>query len=271
MRGASRESRSAGRERLERLIAAGPTDVTALAEDLFGVADMLASSTALRRALTDPSRSGEAKTGLLRRLIGGRVSGSTLELVSGCVRARWSNPGDLLEVVDALGVNALLAAAESAGRLDTVEDELFRFSRVVTGDDGLRDAFSGRTEGAARKEVLVRRLLEGKAAPETVRLAVRAARSPHGLRTEQVLEWQVRLAAGRRHELVAGVVTAAPLTVRQSERLMTALRQLYGRPIRLAVDLDPDVVGGMRVRVGGDVVEGTLSSRIEQARRRLAG
>jgi F-type H+-transporting ATPase subunit delta len=192
-------------------------------------------------------------------------------LLAGLVRDRWAMPLDLADTVEALAVSAVLAGAERADRLDSVEDELFRFARLVAGTTSLRDAFSDRTEGGERKAALVERLLAGKAAPETVRLAVQAAVHPRGQRTERVLEGFVEAAAQRRQQLIARVVAAVPLSSAQRERLATILRRTYGRPIRLNVDLDPDVIGGLRVQVGGELVDGTVATRLDDARRRLAG
>jgi F-type H+-transporting ATPase subunit delta len=281
MQGVSRESFAAGRKRLETLLVSraggdglaggAGADPVASGEDLFGVTELLAAHPSLRRALTDPSRDGEAKAQLLARLLTGKVSEPMVDLLAGLVRDRWSRAGDLADAVERLAVTAVLAGAEKAGRLDAVEDELFRFSRTIAGDQGLRDAFSARTEGAERKAELVRRLLGGKATAETTRLAVQAATAPRGLRTEQVLESFVEAAAQRRQQLVAHVVAALPLTQAQRDRLAAVLRRQYGRPIRLNIDVDPEVVGGIRVEVGGEVVDGTVSARLDDARRRLAG
>jgi F-type H+-transporting ATPase subunit delta len=271
MRGASRETFAAGQERLEALLATAGTDAAAVGEQLFGVTDLLSANPAVRRALTDPSRDADSKAGLVTRLLAGKIGASTVDLVAGLVRGRWSVAGDLTDAVEQLAVVSVLAAAEKAGRLDNVEDELFRFSRTIAGDQGLRDAFSARTEGVDRKETLVRSLLAGKASPETVRLVVQAAARPRGLRTEQALEGFVAAAAARRRQLVAHVVVAMPLTERQRARLAAALRAQYGRSIQLNIDVDPAVVGGLRVEVSGEVVDGTLSARIDEARRRLAG
>jgi F-type H+-transporting ATPase subunit delta len=270
MQGVSRESFAAGQERLELLLAAA-ADAPAVGEDLFGVTDLLAANPSVRRALTDPSRDGEAKAQFVTRLLGGKIGGPTIDLLSGLVRGRWSRAGDLTDAVEHLAVTSVLAGAERAGRLDSVEDELFRFARTIAGDQGLRDAFSARTEGVDRKAQLVQALLGGKASPETVRLAVQAAVSPRGLRTEQALESFVEAAAQRRQQLVAHVVAALPLTEAQRARLATVLQRQYGRAIRLNLDVDPDVVGGIRVEVGGEVVDGTVSARLDEARRRLAG
>ena len=88
MRGVSKASQIAGQEQVEALLRAGSVDPAALAEDLFGVTGALASSAGLRRALTDPSRDGEAKAGLVAQLFGGKISGSAIDLVSGLVRGR---------------------------------------------------------------------------------------------------------------------------------------------------------------------------------------
>jgi F-type H+-transporting ATPase subunit delta len=279
MQGVSRETFVAARERLETLLGGGAVGVrsgarvapAAVGDDLFAVAGVLSASPGLRRALTDPSRSGEAKAQLVARLFGGKVDDAVVDLLAGLVRGRWSRAGHLPDAVEQLAVTAVLAGAEAAGRLDAVEDELFRFSRTIAGDQGLRDAFSARSEGAGRKAVLVRRLLADRAAPETVRLAVQAAVAPRGLRTEQVLEGHVVAAAARRRQFIAHVVAALPLTAAQRGRLTAILRRQYGRGIRLNVDVDPGVIGGMSVEVRGDVVDGTVSARLDDVRRRLAG
>ena len=271
MRGASRESLAAGQERLEALLSARGTTPQPLADDLFAAANLLAGNAGLRRALTDPSRVGEAKADLVQRLLTGKVGGPALDLLAGLVRGRWGAPSDLTDAVERLAVSSVLAAAERADRLENVEDELFRFSRLVAGTTELRDAFSGRTEGDDRKAALVQRLLGGKASPETIRLATQAAVHPRGLRTERALAAYVEAAAERRRQLVAHVVAAVPQTVAQRERLSASLRRIYGRSIQLNVDLDPTVVGGLRVQVGGELVDGTVATRLDDVRRRLAG
>lgn len=271
MRGTSRESLAAGQERLEALLSAPGAAPETLADELFAVANLLAGKAGLRRALTDPSRGGSAKADLMQRLLTGKVSGPTLDLLSGLVRGRWAAPLDLADTIEALAVSAVLASAERGDRLESVEDELFRFARLVAGNTQLRDAFSSRTEGDDRKAALVERLLSGKVAPQTLRLATQAAVHPRGLRTERALEAYVEAAAERRRQLVAHVVTAMALTSAQRERLSTSLRRTYGRPIRLNIDLDPQVVGGLRVQVGGELMDGTIVARLDDAKRRLAG
>jgi F-type H+-transporting ATPase subunit delta len=271
MRGSSRDSIAAGQERLDVLLSRKGTDASAVAEELFVVTDALADNPGLRRALADPARDGQAKAGLIEQLLAQQVAGPTLDLLSGLVRSRWAAAADLTDAVESLAISAVLSAVERAGHLDALEEELFRFSRIVAADPGLRDAFSQRSEGVERKAELVRNLLGGKTVPETVRLAVRAATRPRGLRTEQVLQKYVGAVARKRRQLIAEVVSAVPLTEAQRTRLAAALERSYGRPVRLNLDLDPDVIGGLRVQVGGELIDGTLSGRLEDAGRKLAG
>ncbi len=271
MQGPSRTALAAGQDRLEMLLNSVGTDPARLAEDLFGITDLVATNGALRRALTESSRTPESRAGLATQLFRGKVSGPALDLVSGLVRSHWSDSSDLTEALEGLAVSAELYGAERNERLDQVEDELFRFGRMVAADVALRDAFAIRTPGSDRKRQLVDTLLARKVAPETLRLAEQAATSPRGHRVEQVLEKFLDAAAARRRQLVAEVVAATPLTEGQRARLSTALRRLYGRDIRLNLDIDPEVIGGLRIMVSGELIDSTVLSRLNTAKRTIAG
>ena len=271
MLGASRDALAAAQDRLEALLGTAGVDPTGLADDLFSVTTLLAGNPGLRRALTDPAKPAAARAALIEQLLRGKVSDQALELLLGVVQSRWSAPADLVDAIDGLAVTALLFNAERAERLDSVEDELFRFARMVAADVALRDAFAARTVGKDRKTALVNTLLDGKVSPETLRLAVQAAVAPRGTRTEQALDHYLEAAAARRRQLVAEVVAANPLTETQRTRLSTALRRIYGRDIRINLDVDPEVLGGLRIQVGGELIDSTVLARLQGARRALAG
>ena len=156
-------------------------------------------------------------------------------------------------------------------RIDRVEDELFRFERIVAGSPGLRDTLSSRNTDAGGKVALVHGLLEGKAAPETIRLTEQAVRAPRGRRLDRVMESYLRLAARRRDELTALVTVAAPLTEQQQARLRGSLEAHYGKAVTLQVVLDPSVMGGVRIQVEDEVVDGTVLRRLDEARRHVTG
>lgn len=269
MRGSSRGARAAADKALT--LALDGVDRAALAEELFSIAGAIESDVSLRRAFADPSREGDAKRALADRLFGGKVSEAANTLTGEVVAQRWSEEGDLGDTFEALAVRALIASAEKAGRVDAVEDELFRFERIIAADAGLRDTLSSRNTDATGKAGVVRTLLEGKAAPETIRLAEQAVLVPRGRRLDRVLETYLKLAAGRHDELIALVTAVVPLDERQQSRLVSALRDLYGKKVTLHMVLDPHIIGGIRVQIGDEVVDGTVLRRLDTVRRDLAG
>jgi F-type H+-transporting ATPase subunit delta len=270
MRGSSRAAERTSQEALDRALS-GSTDRTALGEELFAVTGVVEGTASLRRALADPSRDGDDKAGLARQLFGAQVSGVAMELVESAVSQRWAAERDLGDTLESLAVQSLLANAEREGRIDRVEDELFRFERIVAGDPALRDTLSSRNTDAQGKAELVHTLLADKAAPETVRLAEQAVRVPRGRRLDRVMETYLDLASQRREEISALVTAAAPLTEQQAARLRSALEAHYGKAVLLQVVQDPTVMGGIRVQVGDEVVDGTVLRRLEEARRHVTG
>lgn len=276
MQGSSRESLAAARERLDQqLAAAGPGEPGAepagLAEDLFAVVRLLDNQIVLRRALTDPAASAERKAGLVRSLLEGKVGPAAVAVTADLAGARWSSARDLSDAVEALAVHSAVTAAERQGHLDDVEDELFRFGRIVAANPALRGVLADRTVAAERKAALVRGLLGDRVKPVTLRLVEQSVSQPRGRTLESALDEYARLAAAQRQRLVALVRVAVPLTDATRDRLAAALHRLYGREAQLNVELDPQVVGGISVHIGHEVIDGTAASRLEEAGRQLAG
>ena len=268
MQGSSRAALAAGRVAFVAALASG-VDRSALAEDLFGVMGALDSSASLRRAMVDPSRDVTAKRSLVADLFGSRISDVATGLLKVLAAQRWADDRDLGDATESLAVEAVVASAELAGRLDALEDELFRFGRVVAADSGLRDALSARGGDESVKAALVGTLLQGKASAEAIRLVRQAAVSPRGRRFGRVLDEYLAVAAKRREQLTATVTTAVALDGTQRQRLTDALSRIYNTPVQINVVLDPVVVGGIRIQVGDEVVDGTILRRLQDAERDL--
>ena len=266
MQGSSRAAFAAGHDAFAAALGSG---AAALAEDLFGVTGALDSSASLRRALVDPSRDGTAKGGLVDALFGPKISATATGLLKKLVSQRWSDDQDLGDATESLAVEAVVASAELGGRLDDLEDDLFRFERLVAADTDLRDALSAHGGDENVKAALVEALLEGKASVETIRLVRQAAVSPRGRRFGRVLESYLAVAARHREQLTAVVTAAVSLTQDQRQRLVQALSAIYNGPVQINVVLDPAVVGGIRVQVGDEVVDGTILRRLQEAERAL--
>jgi F-type H+-transporting ATPase subunit delta len=268
MRGISRASLTEVEERLTPLTTSAES-ATALGDELFSVAGLLATQPALRRALSDPSRSDRARADLATAVLSGKVSDEATGLVAAVAAARWSAPGDLTDAVEQLAVQAVVAAAEQEGRLDNLEDELFRFGRVVASQPELRMALTNPFVSAGAKRQLLSDLLAAKVTPEALRLITQAAVNPLGRSLDVSLEDYAKLAARRRERLVAEVHVAVPLSDEQRDRLATALAAAYGHEVHLNVVLDSRVAGGMTVRVGDELIDGSIATRLAAAGRRL--
>jgi F-type H+-transporting ATPase subunit delta len=243
----------------------------ALTDELFAVARLLDAQPSLRRALSDASVRPDDRAGLARQLLTGQVSAAALAVVEAVTRQRWSRPLDLVEATETLAVEAALDAAEARSELDSVEDELFRFGRIISADDELLRILGDRTAPREGKSALLDRLLSGKVSPVTERLVRNSLTSSHVHNPENTVERLSEAAARRRGQSVAHVVSAVPLTAVQERRLTDLLGRLYGRSMGLQVLVDPAVVGGLVVRVGDEVIDGSIAHRLEAAGRRLAG
>lgn len=269
MRGSSRAAVAEGRQSFETALTSG--DAAVVADELFAVTGLLDDNAALRRSVADPSREGKDRSDLVTRLLHGKVSNETVGIVSVLAGQRWAQERDLTDTLERFAVEASLKGAEAAGALDQVEDELFRFERLVDGSPELRDALANRQGDPQGKAEVISRLLDGKARPESVRLARQAVLAPRGRRFDRTIEEFLDFAAERRQQLTAVVTTAVDLTQEQRTRLAAALQQIYSKPVQLQIVHDEDVIGGIRVQIGDEVVDGTVLRRLDEAKRHLAG
>lgn len=246
-------------------------ELLALADELFAVARLLDAQPSLRRALSDPAGRPEERVALAQRLFGSRLGPVALDVVEITVRQRWSRPLDLVEAATTLATETALDAADARGELDDVEDELFRFGRIVANDQQLSRILSDRSGSSEGKAQLLDRLLSGRVSPVTEQLLRNVLTGSHVGTAGVAIERLSDVASRRRGQSVARVTTAAPLTPAQEQRLAGVLAQIYGRTIGLQVTVDPTVLGGLLVQVGDEVIDGTIAHRLEAARRQLAG
>lgn len=269
MRGASADSLATLTDALEVAVDGG-ADATRVADDLFGVSEILRREPALRRVLTDLSVSAQGKGDLVRQVFGDKLDPATLDLVAGAAGRRWAATRDLGDAFELLGVIAVVRGAEQAGQADALEDQLFSFERLVSQNPELRDALSDPARSVEDKRALVRGLLENRFTPAAVRLAEQSVAGTHRTVAVAMEEYQ-KVAAAHRNRLVATVRVARELGEVDQQRLAGVLAGQYGRPVHLNVVVDPEVIGGMRVEIGDDVIDGTVANRLDEARRRLAG
>jgi F-type H+-transporting ATPase subunit delta len=267
MRGASRASLAEAKERLESVLSSG--DPATLGDELFAVLHLLDREHGLRRVLSDPAQPGERKAEAVRGLLQDSLSSDTAGLVEEIVRLRWARSIDLTDAVEELAAVAEVASAESAGRFDDLEDELFRFGRILAAEPELRRALNDRAAPAESKAQLLSDLLESKVTAATLRLVTEVSTHPRGRSLERGLEFYGQIAAERRSRLVAVVRTSVPLTEEQRSRLAAALSAQYDRDVHLNIEVDSTVLGGLSVQIGDEEIDGTIQRRLGDIRRRL--
>lgn len=248
----------------------GGADGAELGSGLFAAATVLLDQPALRRALTDPSAEAAARSSLAEGVFGKHLSAEAASVVAASAGQRWAASSHLATALEQLGVVAVVKAADRDGAGDRVEAELFGFGRAVVDNPDLRSALSDPARSVADKRALVRSLLDGKAHAGTVQLVEQAAGGTH-LTLTNAIDTYVELAAHTRNRLVALVRVAQPLDGDEEKRLAAALSAQYDRTVHLNTVVDPSVLGGIHVSVGDEVIDGTVSSRLEDAARRLAG
>ena len=265
LRGASAEART---ELAAKVGTSGTLDGTAtLGDDLLAVAGVLRSEPALRRVFTDGSVEGQAKAGLAGDVFADKVGDQALGLVKDAVQQRWTGSRDLAEVLEELGIQAVVRSAGVEG--SRVSDELFAVAQLIDANPDLRSALSDPARSHDDKTALLDTVLDGKVLPATVRLVAQAGRreEPVG----RALESIQRVAADVQDELLAVVHTARPLGTTELERLTQALGKAYDTAVHLHVVEDADLIGGLRVEIGDDVIDGSVVSKLDTARRRIAG
>lgn len=241
---------------------------TTLGAELFGVVAILRREAHLRRLVTDTTVEPDARASVAEGVFGKAVDARTLRLLTDAVRRRWTRSRDLADTLEQIGVIATVRSAGAQGR--KVGDELFAVRALIDHDSGLRDAVADPGRSVEDRTGLVRRLLTDKVNAATLALVEHAVATTAGS-FGHVLEDYQRLAAAELDAVVAVVHAARPLTDDELTRLTAALGRHYGSDVHAHLEVDPDLVGGVRIEVGDDVIDGTVLSKLGDARRRLAG
>ncbi|MEZ0366231.1 F0F1 ATP synthase subunit B/delta [Mycobacterium sp. pUA109] len=272
--------RSVSRQALTNLAArfddvvAGLDDagLSTLGEDLASVAALLDRETVVTRYLTQPADDPAPRVQLVQRLVSGKIADSALQLVKAAVAERWSANADLVDAVELLARQALLVRAERAGQVDEVEDQLFRFSRVLDAQPRLDTLLSDNAAPAEGRVALLRKVLEsagGTANPIAVALLSQTIQLLRGEPAAQAVLGLAEVAVARRGEVIAHVGAAAGLSDAQRTRLTAVLSRIYGHPVTVQMQIDPALLGGLSIAVGDEVIDGTLAARLATAQAQL--
>ena len=267
--GSSRQSLVAARVALDAAVKGVDAQAASqLSAELFFAADVLGSNISVRRALTDTSRDGAAKGALIKDLLASKVGTAAVGLLTELSALRWSGAKDLVQVIEQLAIEAEATAANISGDLDRVENEMFVISSAISNSSELRKAF--KSDADVAKAQLVVELLKN-ASSSTTKLVSQMVNSWRGRSIESAFaDYQWALAA-RRNRVIALVRIAAPMSQAQQDRLAAALNKQVGQPVRMNIEIDPAVLGGVSVKFADEMVDGSVSNRLAGAARALAG
>jgi F-type H+-transporting ATPase subunit delta len=239
------------------------------ATDLFVAAEAISSSAQLRGILSDPSTERETKNALIERVFGGKVGSASVEFVKKVAALRVSRSIDLVVILEQLGVHAAAAVAANTSVLDAVQSELFGFQQVVSSDRELQFALSNKSAPNEAKLQLVDTLVTGKVNAVTQALISQAVGAVRGRRIAIVLDQFGKQVAAYGDSLVATVTVSSALDTNQVERLRSSLAKTYGQQIRLNVEVDSSIIGGMVVQIAGEIIDGSVSSRLQNLKLQL--
>lgn len=277
---ATAKLRAASRESLAVMVAkfdevASGLDVaglTTLADELASVARLLVSESVLKRHLAESTDDVAAKTRLVDTLLSGKVGSTTLDLLRTAVSQRWSTEDNLVDAVEHTARLALLKRAEVANEVDEVEDQLFRFGRILDAQPKLSALLSDYTTPADGRTALLDKIIGsggGNVHGTAAALLNQTVGLLRGERADEAVIDLAELAVSRRGEVVAHVTAAADLSETQRSRLTTVLTRIYGHPVSVQLHIDPDLLGGLSITVGDEVIDGSISSRLAAAATQL--
>ena len=269
--GSSRQSLVTARGALDAAVkGASAATASEISTQLFFATEVFAGKTALRRAITDPSRDTAAKSALIKELFGSKIGKEASDLISGVAALRWSASKDVIYVLEQLAIEAEASAANINNELDRLEDELFSASRILVGSAELRSALVGGAD-ADLKAALVTEILSKNASASTVKLVRALVTQRRGRSIEAAFAEYLFGLANRRNRLIAVVRTAAPISDAQKVRLSGAIEKQVGQPIRVNIQVDPTILGGVSIKFADELIDASISNRLAHAGRALAG
>ena len=273
----------------------GADGVGALADDLDSIEQLVLTNGMLRAALGDTAVAGSARRAVMLDLLDGKVGEAARRLAAfGCmavpaqdvtsalswlslrvrhVADRADSEEPSLSLTQArqrvAGFATALYEDMETPELESLEDDLFRFARIVGATPELRAALTDRDVAVPARQGLVTQLLEGKVPATTlslVRYAVAGGRARDYVGTLDFLVEQTALARGWR---IARVQAARPIDDAQRASLTDALGSLAGGPVELQVEIDESLLSGARIRIGDLQVDATARGRIDNLREHL--
>ena len=271
MRGeASRIADRVSRDSLAPKLRATAEDAWRIGNELFSVTNVLDRNIRLERALTDPSRPVEDKVALLNKLVGDQAHEMTMEILADLVGRRWSRVSDIANAVEDFGVDGMMYYADATDATLQVSIELAALHSALLNLPVIRSGLSSDRAPAEARIKLLYALVGNKDLNKvTMRLAEHAACNPRNRRYLSTIHWLINKFSRHMGESMVTVTTAAPLNQEQVDKLIAVYSKKLGRPVHINSNVDPTVIGGMRIEIGDEVTDNTVVAQLQQLQRRV--
>lgn len=271
MHAASREALNKVADQLDSMLQSDNVVTTAAQAgiELFEVVTVLDEDRALRVTVADASIAPEQRSGIVDKLFAGKIAEPTLAVLKNAAAQNWSTPREFRTGLVVLARRALLRGAEAQGQLPQVENELFQLSRILDRETELVQHLSDRNTDSGAKRGLLANVLYGKVTMFTEALALQVIGRPENNPVDDIAEVSVQAAELQGHS-VARVVSAGELNEGQQANLADKLGKIYGRAMTIHTEVDPSLLGGMVVRVGDEIIDGSTRSKLDRLRASLA-
>jgi F-type H+-transporting ATPase subunit delta len=246
-------------------------EIEHMARDLFAVVVAFDASTALRRAVTDPARDESAKSTLVKDVFSGSLSGPAVALTQRASSLRWSTPGDIADAVEKIAIETLAVVAEVAETLEKVEEELFAVIRILSSEKDLQSGLNDAKFTEESKRALITSVFGTSLSAHSMSILNSIVVHRRGRSLERTMALYAQTIVARKNRTIARVISATPLDQNQRDRIGKSLERVFDRKIRINVTVDPSILGGMSIRVGDELIEGSILSRLVEAGRALSG
>lgn len=238
--------------------------------EIFEVVEAIEGDRPLRVALANNAAPSEQRVALADEVFSKHLAASALTVVKRAVELSWSNPRDLRVGLVAAARRIILRGAENNNQLERVEQELFALSRVLHREGELSMLLSDRRVEVSKRRSLLARLLEGK---NVTMFSEALALQAVGRIEKDPASDLVALAeqaAELRGYRIARVVSAGDLTSEQSAVLAEKLHSIYDHRMSIHNEVDANILGGVRIHVGNEVIDGSTKAKLERMRTALA-
>ncbi|MDL9946055.1 F0F1 ATP synthase subunit B/delta [Gordonia sp. ABSL11-1] len=233
--------------------------------ELTEVISLIDGNPVLRKRLTEDEDNTDGQVQLVTNLFGGKVSQIVVDTLVAAVKQRWSATADFTAALRRQNALVVLTAAERDGTIEQVENELFGVARLLEQNPQLSSLLSDYSHDSGKRVELLKSLVGDKVGEHAWYLLSHTLVLLQGQPADVAFDHLAELAAARRGESVAHVISAAPISDAQSARLSSVLGNIYGRTISVQTEIDTELLGGLRISVGDEVIEADVATRLAKA------